>query len=103
MTKSWTDKDMLEFARIASGGPYGDYKGCKSLQSKLKKYKIMSKETVKKYSVELRFVEMEVDKDSIEKGCMEVTELGSNWETLKIFDDYDEAQESFKDYVKQLT
>lgn len=103
MTKSWTDKDMLEFARIASGGPYGDYKGCKSLQSKLKKYKIMSKETVKKYSVELRFVEMEVDKDSIEKGCIEVTELGSNWETLKIFDDYDEAQESFKDYVKQLT
>lgn len=103
MTKSWTDKDMLEFARIASGGPYGDYKGCKSLQSKLKKYKIMSKETVKKYSVELHFVEMEVDKDSIEKGCIEVTELGSNWETLKIFDDYDEAQESFKDYVKQLT
>lgn len=103
MTKSWTDKDMLEFARIASGGPYGDYKGCKSLQSKLKKYKIMSKETVKKYSVELRFVEMEVDKDSIEKGCIEFTELGSNWETLKIFDDYDEAQESFKDYVKQLT
>jgi hypothetical protein len=94
---------MLEFARIASEGSYGDYKGCKSLQSKLKKYKIMSKETVKKYSVELRFVEMEVDKDSIEKGCIEVTELGSNWETLKIFDDYDEAQESFKDYVKQLT
>ena len=44
MTKSWTDKDMLEFARIASGGPYGDYKGCKSLQSKLKKYKIMSED-----------------------------------------------------------
>jgi len=35
---------MLEFARIASGGSYGDYKGCKSLQSKLKKYKLMSKD-----------------------------------------------------------
>ena len=43
MTKQWTDKNMLEFARIASGGSYGDYKGCKSLQSKLKKYKLMSK------------------------------------------------------------
>ena len=44
MIKQWTDKDMLEFARIASGGSYGDYKGCKSLQSKLKKYKLMSED-----------------------------------------------------------
>tara|TARA_B100001287_G_C22619002_1_gene499038 strand:+ start:763 stop:1083 length:321 start_codon:yes stop_codon:yes gene_type:complete len=44
MTKSWTDKDMLEFARVASGGSYGDYKGCKSLQSKLEKYKLMTKD-----------------------------------------------------------
>jgi len=43
MIKQWTDKDMLEFARIASGGSYGDYKGCKSLQSKLKRYKLMNK------------------------------------------------------------
>ena len=40
----WTDKDMLEFARVASGGSYGDYKGCKSLESKLKKYKLMTKD-----------------------------------------------------------
>ncbi len=39
----WTDKDMLKFARVASGGSYGDYRGCKSLKSKLKKYKLMSK------------------------------------------------------------
>ena len=39
--KSWTDEDMLKFARVASGGSYGDYKGCKSLQSKLEKYKLM--------------------------------------------------------------
>ena len=44
MIKSWTDKDMLEFARVASGGSYGDYKGCKSLQSKLEKYKLMTKD-----------------------------------------------------------
>ena len=43
MIKQWTDKDMLEFARIASGGSYGDYKGCKSLQSKLKRYELMNK------------------------------------------------------------
>ena len=41
---TWTTKDMLKFARIASGGSYGDYKGCKSLQSKLEKYKLMSKD-----------------------------------------------------------
>jgi hypothetical protein len=40
--KTWTDKNMLEFARVASGGSYGDYKGCKSLESKLKKYKLMN-------------------------------------------------------------
>jgi len=40
----WTDKEMLEFARVASGGSYGNYKGCKSLESKLKKYKLMSKD-----------------------------------------------------------
>jgi len=35
----WTDKDMLTFARIASEGAYGEYKGCKSLESKLLRYK----------------------------------------------------------------
>ena len=44
MKKKWTDEDMLKFARVASGGSYGDYKGCNSLISKLKKYKIMSED-----------------------------------------------------------
>ena len=44
MSRQWNDKDMLEFARVASGGSYGDYKGCKSLESKLKKYKLMSED-----------------------------------------------------------
>ena len=35
----WTDKDMLTFARIASEGSYGEYEGCKSLESKLTRYK----------------------------------------------------------------
>ena len=39
--RKWTDSDMLEFARVASGGPYGHYKGCKSLTSKLEKYKLI--------------------------------------------------------------
>ena len=39
----WTDEDMLKFARVASGGSYGNYKGCKSLESKLKKYELMNK------------------------------------------------------------
>jgi len=35
----WSNEDMLSFARIASEGSYGKYKGCKSLESKLIRYK----------------------------------------------------------------
>ena len=101
MIKQWTDKDMLEFARIASGGSYGDYKGCKSLTSKLKKYKLMTKK-VKKYSVELHLVEIEVDKDSMEEGYMEYDKLSSEEVYLNVCEDYDEAQELFNNYIKQL-
>tara|TARA_R110000803_G_scaffold18556_1_gene49349 strand:+ start:746 stop:1054 length:309 start_codon:yes stop_codon:yes gene_type:complete len=101
MIKQWTDKDMLEFARIASGGSYGDYKGCNSLTSKLKKYKLMTKK-VKKYSVELHLVEIEVDKDSMEEGYMEYDKLSSEEVYLNVCEDYDEAQELFNNYIKQL-
>ena len=103
MIKQWTDKDMLEFARIASGGSYGDYKGCKSLQSKLKKYKLMSKEKVRKYSIELHLVEIDVDKDSMEEGYMEYIKLSSEEIYLNVCEDYDEAEELFNRYIKQLT
>ena len=102
MIKQWTDKDMLEFARIASGGSYGDYKGCNSLTSKLKKYKLMTKK-VKKYSVELHLVEIEVDKDSMEEGYMEYDKLSSEEIYLNVCEDYDEAEELFNRYIKQLT
>lgn len=36
--KKWTDKDMIEFARVSSQGAYGKYEGCRTLESKLKKY-----------------------------------------------------------------
>lgn len=35
----WTDEDILLFATIATQGAYGDYRGCKTLISKLNKYK----------------------------------------------------------------
>jgi len=35
----WTDEDMLLFAKIATEGAYGHYRGCKTLVSKLDKYK----------------------------------------------------------------
>jgi len=41
----WNDKDMIAFARIASEGAYGKYKGCKSLESKLFRYKQLNKHT----------------------------------------------------------
>lgn len=57
----------------------------------------MSTETVKKYLVELRFVEIEVDKESMEEGYMEYREVDFlDSEELVISDDYDKAQ---KDYI----
>ncbi len=49
---SWTDKDMIRFARIASEGAYGLYSGCRSLESKLNRYKKLSK-TMSRYIKEL--------------------------------------------------
>ena len=35
----WTDELVLEFAKISMKGPYGSYKGCKSTEQKLIKFK----------------------------------------------------------------
>jgi hypothetical protein len=37
--KMWSDKDMLDFARISTQGHYGDYSGCRTIESKLSRYK----------------------------------------------------------------
>ena len=37
-TYTWTTQKVLEFARISTLGPYGDYKGCKSLEAKLNRF-----------------------------------------------------------------
>lgn len=63
----------------------------------------MSEKKVRKYSVELHLVEIEVDKDSMEEGYMEYDKLSSEEVYLNVCEDYDEAQELFNDYVKQLT
>ena len=62
----------------------------------------MSKEKVRKYSVELHLVEIEVDKDSMEEGYMEYDKLSSEEVYLNVCEDYDEAQELFNNYIKQL-
>ena len=36
---SWTDKLVLEFAKIAAGGSYNEYAGLKSIKSKIAKFK----------------------------------------------------------------
>ena len=36
---TWTDNDMLVFAKISTEGSYGDYSGCRSLASKLDVYR----------------------------------------------------------------
>jgi len=43
---NWTDKDMLDFARISTEGPYGDYSGCRTIESKLSRYKKIQKEMI---------------------------------------------------------
>ena len=115
MIKQWTDKDMLEFARIASGGSYGDYKGCNSLTSKLKKYKLMNEDLNEHRQV--RGIDSNLhDYDRIKEtmnenrfslchlgeGYMEYEELSSEVESLNVCEDYDEAQELFNNYIKQL-
>ena len=62
----------------------------------------MSKEKVTKYTIELHLVEIEVDEDSMEENYMEYEELSSEIEPLNVCEDYDEAQELFKDYIKEL-
>ena len=37
----WNDKDMLDFARVATEGAYGKYRNCKKLIDKLNKYKMI--------------------------------------------------------------
>ena len=50
----WTDEDMLLFAKIATEGSYGNYRGCKTLLSKLDKYKklenMVNQKSVDSYS-----------------------------------------------------
>ena len=62
--KKWTDKDMIEFARVSSQGAYGKYEGCRTLESKLKKYEtIMNTMTVRITETRQfsKTVEVEVD------------------------------------------
>ena len=47
----WTHQDMLRFARVASEGAYGDYRGCNPLVKKLARYK-----TIKNRKLMSRYV-----------------------------------------------
>ena len=62
----------------------------------------MSKEKVKKYTIELHLVEIEVDEDSKIEDYWEYDEVSVEVEPINDFDDYDEAQELFNDYIKEL-
>jgi hypothetical protein len=35
----WSDSMVLEFARVAAAGAYGDYKGCNKIHQKLARFK----------------------------------------------------------------
>ena len=41
----WNDQLVREFVRVTCGGQYGDYKGCKTVEQKLTRFKeLKSKE-----------------------------------------------------------
>ncbi len=63
----------------------------------------MSKEKETKYLIQLHLIEIKVDKDSKTEDYWEYEEEEAEIEPLSSFDDYDEAQEVFDNYVKQLT
>ncbi len=63
----------------------------------------MSKEKETKYLIQLHLIEIKVDKDSKTEDYWEYEEEEVEIEPLNSFDDYDEAQEVFDNYVKQLT
>lgn len=63
----------------------------------------MGEKKVRKYSIELHLVEIDVDKDSMEEGYMEYDKLSSEEVHLNVCEDYDEAEELFNRYIKQLT
>ena len=62
----------------------------------------MSEERVTKYIIELHLIEIEVDEDSKIEDYWEYDEVSVEVEPINEFDDYDEAQELFKDYIKEL-
>ena len=35
----WNDQLVREFVRVTCGGQYGDYKGCKTVEQKLTRFK----------------------------------------------------------------
>lgn len=43
----WTDKLVLDFAKVAMSGQYGEYKGKKSIREKLKHFKKLCNEKKK--------------------------------------------------------
>lgn len=39
----WTDELAIEFARVATNGPYGEYRGLRKIKEKLEKFKEIHK------------------------------------------------------------
>jgi len=77
--KMWTDKDMLDFARISTEGPYGDYSGCRTIESKLSRYKKIQKEMInsgKEWDwMELSYNYLKLKKEKKEKKEKKIVEL----------------------------
>lgn len=47
----WTDRLAMKFARVCSEGSYGNYEGCKTMESKLEVFKKLNSTEVSKESI----------------------------------------------------
>lgn len=47
MSFKWNDNLVKEFCRVYSAGPWGQYKGCKTIETKLQRFKQLKQEKVK--------------------------------------------------------
>ena len=39
----WTDQKVKDFAKVITFGAYGDYQGCRTVETKLKRFKELNK------------------------------------------------------------
>ena len=91
---TWTDARALQFARVASGGAYGPYKGAHAIETKLKIFKRLTRieEEAKEFKITVTVDEDRVKLMVVDKGVypnkrkdkeIERTEARVDWSRIE--------------------